>query len=118
MITLLEAPVDATAQGSHARTASILGRRERLESRNSTELGFASPECLWQMTSSNRRLSSRPPMGSISGTCINHQVLVKAKYPLFFPETWDSPWSQSYDQSFEVGSQMSFGADLLTLGKS
>ena len=34
------------------------------------------------------------------------------------PETWDSHWSQSYKQIFEVGNLISFDPDLLTLGKS
>ena len=34
------------------------------------------------------------------------------------PETWDSHWSQSYKQIFEVGNRISFDAYLLTLGKS
>lgn len=36
----------------------------------------------------------------------------------FFPKIWDSHWSQSYDESFEMRHLMSFGADIVTLGKS
>lgn len=48
-------------------------------------------------------LFSRLP---ISGTHTSLQALVKTKYPLFSPETWDSHWSKSYNRSFEIGSLM------------
>lgn len=80
MIALLEARIGTIPQGSHQRTASTLGRSERLESKNSTELGFAALLHLLQMT----RLFSRLPMGSISGTCTSHQALVKTNIDYFF----------------------------------
>lgn len=41
VIALLEARIGTIPQGPHQRAASTLGRSERLESKNSTELGFA-----------------------------------------------------------------------------
>lgn len=77
-----------------------------LENRNHTELGFASPAHLPQMTSSHGRAifqashlwDTSKPSGSGEG-----------KRSTFLPETWDSHWSRSYEPEFWDGKSNVFG---------
>lgn len=71
-----------------------------LESRNCTEPGFASSVHLPQMTSSHRRV-----IFQTSHLWYTYKPLDsgKGKRSTFFPKTWDSHRSQSYDPEFWGG---------------
>lgn len=83
-----------------------------LDSRNCTELGFAFPVHLPQMTSSHRRAIFQ---ASHLWDTYKPSGFGEGKRSTFFPQRLETLTGVNFmTQSFEVGSLMSFGTDLVT----